>query len=169
MGFKLSNVLGAPFQDYVTTQIATRAVKNSTTDRTLEEVLFIGNKTAWVKLQSSVNITGSTSDSKPDTDYYELLQQQDNEQENWFQPTWQDSKTDRASSLAQQWVLQSGTSKVKGGEMELRSGLGLNNAYGLGGIKAQGYRPMPGLDRTRSGSADDCRNIPTVNSELVLF
>jgi len=167
MGFKLSNVLGAPFQDYVTTQIATRAVKNSVADRsrTLEEVLFIGNKTAWVKLQSSVNITGSVSDKNPDTDYYALLKQQDNEQEGWFQSTWDSADTDHASKLASQWVLQAGTSKAvsnryaaaaaaaagtafEGPNMltELRSGIGYDNAYGLGGIKAQGYRPMPGLE-----------------------
>lgn len=61
MSDKLSNVIGAPFSDYVLTQLYLRAQKNSTTNRTNDEVLFLANKGAWARLVSSVNIVSPTS------------------------------------------------------------------------------------------------------------
>lgn len=154
MAFKLSNVIGAPFQLYITQQLATRSVRGATGKtaasplRTADEVLFLANKTAWVKLQSSVDISGSVvTGSVTDTrDYYNLLKEQDD-----FDPAWWPEDGDwesTNSALAQKWILQSGTSyKAPGtGDLTLRTGLDYNGAYGLGGIKAQGYRPMPGLE-----------------------
>jgi hypothetical protein len=56
MAEMLSNVIGAPFSEYVLTQLSLRSTHNSSTTRTNEEVLFIANKTAWVRLTSSVQI-----------------------------------------------------------------------------------------------------------------
>jgi hypothetical protein len=57
---KLSNVIGAPFQSFVLQQFDQRANHNSSNKRDLNEVLFLANKTAWVRLASSVNVIGRT-------------------------------------------------------------------------------------------------------------
>jgi len=121
---KLSNVIGAPFSDYVLLQLYIRAARNSTTNRTNEEVLFLANKTAWARLVSSVNIANDIlglTYKKLDVDY----------------------KTPDA--LAKNWILEAGTSKQDGNGISLRSGIGPDGAYGLGGTEELGYRPMPGL------------------------
>ena len=51
---KLSNVLGAPFQGYVLTQLDQRANHNSSNKRDLNEVLFLANITGT--LLPSTNI-----------------------------------------------------------------------------------------------------------------
>jgi len=66
---RLSNVLGAPFEEFVLTQLNVRAARNSTggrgrtiagesylDTRSTDEVLFLANKMAWVKLTSSVRV-----------------------------------------------------------------------------------------------------------------
>ena len=42
---KLSNVIGAPFDKFVLEQLYLRAIKNSGTERSVEDVLFLANKT----------------------------------------------------------------------------------------------------------------------------
>ncbi len=144
MGFRLSNVIGAPFRDFVTEQLQTRlnrSVGNSASNynRSPEEVLYLANKTAWVSVKSSVNVEDS---------YVERLKY-------YYTETYENQQLNK-DNLAKDWILQAGTSKlnvqpstsqITGGEaVTLRSGLGLDGAYGLGGITKQGYRPMPGLD-----------------------
>jgi GH24 family phage-related lysozyme (muramidase) len=122
---KLSNVIGAPFSEYVLTQLNLRAFHNSTIDRTPEEILFLANKSAWVKLTSSVKIVNDPKN------FYKLLELD----ESYSDP----------EDLAKRWVLEAGTSVANGDGIELRKGLGIEGAYGLGGILELGYRPMPGL------------------------
>ena len=130
MAIKLSNVIGAPFNDDVLRQLAIRARRNSTLSRSNEEVLFLANKTAWARLTSSVDIT--------------LLSE--NERKNFFSRLNLDpGDYPNPDSLAQNWILEAGTSIQNGNGISLRKGLGLNGAYGLGGTEELGYRPMPGL------------------------
>lgn len=130
MAIKLSNVIGAPFSDDVLRQLSIRARRNSTLSRSNEEVLFLANKTAWARLTSSVNIT--------------LLSE--NERKNFFTRLNLDpGNYPNPDSLAQNWILEAGTSIQKGNGIALRQGLGANGAYGLGGTEELGYRPMPGL------------------------
>lgn len=130
MAIKLSNVIGAPFSDDVLRQLAIRARRNSTLSRSNEEVLFLANKTAWARLTSSVNITLLT----------------ENERKNFFTRLNLDpGNYPNPDSLAQNWILEAGTSIQKGNGITLRQGLGSNGAYGLGGTDELGYRPMPGL------------------------
>ena len=128
MAEKLSNVIGAPFPDYVLDQLYTRAARNSTTTRTNDEVLFLANKTAWVRLISSVNISLKGDLLKA---FYKGLGVESYSKED---------------DLAKNWILQAGTSQYAGNGIALRSGLGPNGAYGLGGTEELGYRPMPGLN-----------------------
>lgn len=127
---KLSNVIGAPFRDYVLLQLYMRAARGGNKNRTNEEVLYLANKTAWVRLTSSVNITLPASEIQ---DYYKKLG-----------VTLAENKED---SLAKNWILEAGTSIQTGDSngISLREGFGINGAYGLGGTEELGYRPMPGL------------------------
>ena len=128
MATKLSNVIGAPFPDYVMTQLYTRAARNSTTNRTNDEVLFLANKTSWARLVSSVNIELSADELKT---FYNSLKV--------------GSIAENQDQLAKNWILQAGTSIQNGNGITLRQGIGIEGAYGLGGTEELGYRPMPGL------------------------
>jgi hypothetical protein len=121
---KLSNVIGAPFSDYVLLQLYQRAAHNSTLNRSNEDILFLANKTSWARLVSSVNI----SNDDLGLVYRDLGV-------NYSTP----------DGLAKNWILEAGTSKQKGNGIELRTGIGPDGAYGLGGTEELGYRPMPGL------------------------
>lgn len=136
---KLSNVIGAPFSDYVLLQLYQRAAHNSTVKRSTEDVLFLANKTGWARLVSSVNIElqpASTTTKLTDNDYqtyygrFEL---------NSALPY------NKPDSLAKNWILEAGCSIQNGNGINLRSGIGPDGAYGLGGTEELGYRPMPGL------------------------
>lgn len=132
---RLSNVIGAPFPEHVLTQLEIRAFHNSTgkgafPTRPNNDILFLANKSAWVRLTSSVRLKpneGSTVES-----YYGGLN---------LGTTYNKLGDD----LAKNWVLEAGTSKSNGGGINLRSGIGPDGAYGLGGTEELGYRPMPGL------------------------
>ena len=129
---KLSNVIGAPFSEYVLTQLNLRAFHNSTgygngnfSERTPQEILFLANKSAWVKLTSSVKIVNDPKE------FYKKLEL--------------DESYSNPEDLAKRWILEAGTSIADGDGIELRRGIGVDGAYGLGGTYEMGYRPMPGL------------------------
>lgn len=132
-GEVLSNVIGAPFDPYIIDQLKVRANRNWSSSRTNQELLFLANKMSWTRLSSSVRI-----DPKNQTiaEFYRNLFDGEIPLGDYSAP----------DSLAKNWILQAGTSKVVNNELQLRSGLGPNNAYGLGGIEMQGYRPMPGIE-----------------------
>ena len=127
MAIKLSNVIGAPFSQYILEQLYLRAEKNSSITRSNDEVLFLANKTAWARLISSVNIS-----LKGDalTKFYGDLKI---------------AVPSTSEALAKNWILEAGTSIQNGNGITLRQGIGLDGAYGLGGTEELGYRPMPGL------------------------
>lgn len=130
MAIKLSNVIGAPFSDDVLRQISIRARRNSTLSRSGEDVLFLANKTAWARLTSSVNIVTLTENDR--TSFFSRLNLSPGEYPD-------------PDSLAQNWILEAGTSIQNGNGITIRQGIGANGAYGLGGTDELGYRPMPGL------------------------
>lgn len=132
MAEKLSNVIGAPFSDYILEQLYIRAARNSTSQRTNEEILFLANKTGWARLISSVNISvGDSTNTRPLSEFYKALGL--------------GSTYTKPEDLAKNWILQGGTSIGIGQGIALRSGIGADGAYGLGGTEELGYRPMPGL------------------------
>ena len=55
-GEVLSNVIGAPFSQYIIDQLNMRAAMNSSQNRTDEQVLFLANKMSFTRLTSSVRI-----------------------------------------------------------------------------------------------------------------
>lgn len=165
---KLSSVIGAPFRPFVRRQLVARVAHGQTGGgllsgatygndllRTSEDVQYLANQVAWVKLSSSVQPTGS---------YIQYLKDQfadSGDSDAFLDDQW------TPDGLARNWVLQGGTSKdIESGdiaslfaadidplqeglgrlsETQLRKGIGYDGAYGLGGIRAQGYRPMPGI------------------------
>jgi hypothetical protein len=133
MGEVLSNVIGAPFSQYIIEQLKLRAANGSSANRSNEQILYLANKMSWTRLCSSVRI--KPENGQPLTKFYANL----------FNGQTPPGDYSKAESLAQNWILQAGTSEYNNGTYSLRSGLGPNNAYGLGGIDQQGYRPMPGL------------------------
>jgi GH24 family phage-related lysozyme (muramidase) len=133
---RLSNVIGAPFPEHVLTQLNIRAARNSTgygfiPTRSDEELLFLANKSSWVKLTSSVNVVAppGVSTLKP-----------------FYQRLGLEAELPNSNDLRKAWILEAGTSTSDGGAgINLRKGIGPQGAYGLGGTEELGYRPMPGL------------------------
>jgi hypothetical protein len=141
MATKLSNVIGAPFKESVLRQLSIRARRNSTVSRTNDEVLFLANKTAWVRLTSSVNVI-----TPPVQDLLGGLRVEGFGNALFYQSLGLNPADYPApDSLAKNWILQAGTSKQSGNGISLRQGIGPDGAYGLGGTQELGYRPMPGL------------------------
>ena len=118
---KLSNVIGAPFLQYVLDQFYLRAGHNSTENRTLEEVMFLANKTAWVRLLSSVNVIGRKLEKIDPKDGNTLVPYDITMKEVYN--SLGVGTFDAEDSLAKNWVLEAGTStytsvtvKDKGGK-----------------------------------------------------
>ncbi len=127
---KISNILGVKLPQWLLKQLETRSRQNSQNVRDNDNVLFLGNKTAWVRVVSSIDIIKQT-----DLEYFK---------------TKIDAETIRdGTSLAKNYILYGGTSKyLNKNSYGLRSGIGKDGAYGILGdseIKQFGYRPMPGI------------------------
>lgn len=129
----LSNVIGAPFSQYIIDQLTLRAANNSSETRSNEQLLYLANKMSWTRLTSSVRVNPKG----------QTLQQFYG---NLFDGEIPLSDYPNNDSLAKNWVLQAGTSQYNNGQYNLRYGLGPNGSYGLGGIQQQGFRPMPGIE-----------------------
>jgi len=127
---KISNIIGAQLPTWVLKQLETRSRKNAQDSRDNDNILFIANKTAWIRLVSSVDMQ-----SEEDLNYFKRL-------------VGQEYITD-STSLAKNFVLFGGTSKyLDKNSYKLRSGLGRDGAYGILGdreIQDFGYKPMPGI------------------------
>lgn len=136
---KLSNVIGAPFSDYVLLQLYIRAAHNSTINRSNEDILFLANKSGWARLVSSVNIDLQSSSN--------VLKTTPQDYQTYYSRFNLNSTLpyNAPDSLAKNWVLEAGTSIQNGNGINLRSGIGPDGAYGLGGTEELGYRPLPGL------------------------
>ena len=126
---KISNIIGTKLPQWLLKQIELRSVNGARDSRDNDNILFLANKTAWVRLVSSID----------------LISQSD---VNYFNNVVGISIADK-SDLAKQYVLFGGTSKyLDKNSYQLRSGLGKDGAYGILGekeIQKYGYKPMPGI------------------------
>lgn len=117
-----TNIAGSPFQPFVKQQIEARKKLISKEDRSAKDLLWLNNRSAWIRISSGANV----EDGNP---YF----------------------TEVGNTLSRRYILQAGLtdhSKVinqKDNIFTLREGLGPNGAYGIGGTKDFGFRPMPGL------------------------
>lgn len=127
---KISNIIGTKIPLWLIKQLDTRADQGVQAVRKEPNLLYLANKTAWVRLVSSINIQES------DLRYFQ--------RENIV-----GSSLQNPDDLAKQFVLFGGTSKyLRENSYQQRAGLGKDGAYGILGtseIQQFGYRPMPGI------------------------
>lgn len=127
---KITNVIGVPIPQWLINQFNERANQHGQSYRDTDSLIYLSNKSAWVRAVSSVNV------EQPDIDF--------------FSKNYGISQKD-ATSLAKTFILFAGTSKYRkednnGFGYDLRSGLG--GSYGMLGdeeVKGYGYQPMPGI------------------------
>jgi D-alanyl-D-alanine dipeptidase len=134
MSTKITNIIGVPVPQWLISQLNSRANENNRYYRDTKSLQYLSNRTAWVRLVSSVNIANS--------------------QLEYFKNNYASSLLlDDPSSLAKQFILYAGTSKYKkettdkSFSYDLRSGIS-NGAYGILGkeeVSRYGYQPMPGI------------------------
>lgn len=134
---KVSNIIGAKLPQWVLEQLETRSLKGAKDSRTNDDVLYLTNKSAWIRLVSSVNVT-----SEDDLNYFRIVTSETTDLNAGS------SITDQ-TSLAKNYVLFGGTSKyLNKNSYGLRSGFGKDGSYGMLGIneiRDFGYKPMPGI------------------------
>jgi len=126
---KISNILGTKLPNWLIDQLVRRANEGGQSVRDNDNILFLANKTAWVRLVSSIDIVNPS-----DISYFQ----------NALGPT-----ITNAEDLAKQFVLFGGTSKyLNQNSYQQRAGLGQGGSYGTLGsdeVKQFGFRPMPGI------------------------
>jgi hypothetical protein len=140
---KISNIIGTKLPNWVLNQLETRANKNTQDYRDNDNILYLTNKSAWVRLVSSVDI------GSEDLIYFKNefganlkvigLGVEASELNPILNPT----------SLSKEYVLYGGTSKyLNKNSYGLRSGIDYDGAYGMLGkseVQKFGYKPMPGI------------------------
>ena len=133
---KISNIIGTKVPQWLVQQFDVRADRNSDDVRKNENLLYLANKSAWVRLVSSVDI-----DQDRDQEYFSRIS---------------GVNVNNPQELSKNFVLFGGTSKYKeGSSYDLKSGFSFSDpnktsggAYGMLGkeeIQKYGYRPMPGI------------------------
>lgn len=118
------NLVGSPLYSEIVEQFRQRALRQDQTGfRDNVNLLSITNKNCWVRLSSFVSIDASgLPDIKAGTNNEIPIQ--------------------AGTYLAREWVLKSEQKNAKGPKYGVNS---LAGAYGTGGIRELGYRPMPGI------------------------
>jgi hypothetical protein len=126
---KISNILGTKLPQWLIAQLTTRSQQGSKENRDNDNVLYLANKSAWIRLVSSIDIINDS-----DINYFKKIV---------------GDNIKNPSDLAKEFVLFGGTSKYLGNNSYgQRAGLGKNGAYsplGTEEIQDFGYRPMPGI------------------------
>lgn len=142
---RIANIVGTPLPNYVKSQIAQRVKQNTQLKRDDANLVYLGNKTSWVRVVSSVDLKQKSED----VSYFSRLIGDDPGE----------------SNLAKKFVLFGGVSAYtnhpvsgqagsgQGFSYELRRGLsgefgtGAYDTLGQNEVRAFGYRPMPGISR----------------------
>ena len=129
---KISNVIGTHIPNWLLEQLQTRSKKGTQTNRDNANLQYLGNKTGWVRLVSSININ-----SQSDTKYFQDLT---------------GLTLSKPEDLSKNFVLYGGVSKYnnQNGKTTYTLRKGFKETYSLLGDKEVqdfGYRPMPGLTR----------------------
>ena len=129
---KISNVIGTHIPLWLLEQLQTRSKKGTQTNRDNANLQYLGNKTGWVRLVSSINITEAS-----DTKYFQELT---------------GLTLSKPEDLSKNFVLYGGVSKYRNQDNKTTYTLrkGFKQTYSLLGdqeVRDFGYRPMPGLSR----------------------
>lgn len=112
-----TNICGTAFQPFVAKQIEKRKELVLREERDNGTLQWLNNKSAWIKVSSGVDVDLNNP-------YF----------------------IEKGDALAKKYTLQAGLMDHSNGanSYELRSGIGSDNAYGIGG-RDFGYTPMPGI------------------------
>jgi hypothetical protein len=114
-----TNIAGTPFQPFVSKQIEKRKELIKKENRSSSDLQWLTNKNVWIRISSGADV--------------------DNDNPNF---------EEKGQGLARKYILQGGLLKLNiqesGDTYSLRSGIGPDDAYGIGGNDF-GYSPMPGL------------------------
>ena len=129
---KISNVIGTHIPTWLLKQLQTRSKKGTQDNRDNANLLYLGNKTGWVRLVSSIN-----TNSQQDLSYFSKLT---------------GLTLTKPEDLSKNFVLYGGVSKYNNQNNKTTYTLrkGFKQTYSLLGdqeVKDFGYRPMPGLTR----------------------
>lgn len=113
-----TNIAGSPFQSYVDTQIEKRKALLNQDYRSSSELNWLSNRNVWIRISSGANVA-------PGNKRYQGLE---------------------GDALSKKYILQGGLLNHLPDKdtYALRSGVGPDGAYGIGGT-AFGLTPMPGL------------------------
>ena len=114
-----TNIAGSPFQPYVDTQIKRRKSLVEKQLRSPQELQWLTNKNAWIRVSSGANVD-------PDNNRFGGL---------------------HGDALSKKYILQAGVidHTVSATSYQLRYGIGDNGSYGIGGSETFGSVPMPGI------------------------
>jgi hypothetical protein len=154
---RTSNALGVRIPQWIIRQLNKRSeqlsVENQNDATINKNVLFRGNRSAWVRMVSSVDIIDPfriSFDSSLKFPKYEKLGE--NKAKRYFQDLGIDIKN--PNDLAKKFVLQGGTAVYKNENNNFSYNLreGFPDTYNVAGneeVKNYGYRPMPGITSVR--------------------
>lgn len=174
---RTSNALGVRIPQWIIRQLNKRSeqlsVEKENTTTPNENVLFRGNRSAWVRMVSSVDIIDPfTIFFDPTKGDYEFVNLGENKAKRYFQDLGIDIKN--ASDLAKKFVLQGGTA-VYGNEnnnfsYNLRDGfLDTYNVAGNEEVKNYGYRPMPGITSVKVQTQGKLGSIKAAEIQLKVW
>ena len=113
-----TNIAGSPLQPYVDTQIEKRKALLNQNYKSSSELNWLSNRNVWIRISSGANVLSGNK-------RYQGLE---------------------GDALSKKYILQGGVLNHLGGAdtYTLRSGVGPDGAYGIGGTNF-GLTPMPGL------------------------
>lgn len=143
---KTGNITGEPFDIEVIKQINARQTFLGTRNRTDSQILYANNKTAFLRLASSIRIEDNLTNPNDPIYAVNILKQRGI------------SSTLTGDELAKACVLFGGVTSIDTNNSSFAFNFGLNQnvnlpgssqltgAYGWGGITSRGYVPMPGID-----------------------
>jgi len=125
-GGRVSNAMGVPINQWLINQLNERSKQMGIDKKDTDNIIYQGNKTAWIRLVSSVDIL-KYQDRSHFSDMGLLLSDK--------------------SDLAKKFVLQGGSSIYDNGKYFQRGGLDqvYNVTEGFKETAKFGYRPMPGI------------------------
>ena len=133
---KICNIAGYPIYSWAAEQMNVRARKGGGRGkRSDDDLLYLANNGAWIRVISSIDLNkdANSPDGKLTKHVKGLI------------PSNKDISKD---NLAKEFILYGGTSTWAKGDINLRSGVGTDGAYGMLGkeeVIKYGYRPMPGI------------------------
>jgi hypothetical protein len=174
---RTSNALGVRIPQWIIRQLNKRSeqlsVENQNNTEPNENILFRGNRSAWIRMVSSIDIID------PFIFFYNPIEQEDqfiklgdNKAKRYFQDLGIDIKN--GSDLAKKFILQGGTTvyKNENGNFSYNLRQGFPDTYNVAGnkeVENYGYRPMPGITSVRVQTQGKLGSIKAAEIQLKVW